>query len=494
MSTDDFLSTPKPNLYSSSAKTLLKFIVGLLLALTAIVIPFFALGGLFLMLCLFSGESRNTDGPAPDASYAVRRAWGEEKLKHHFRAADNWVRNSSQIARDVGTVSGVAPTGSPNSFGSSFGESWAALNLQVIGDKGEGVLRLPNFCADSSDYIGGFDDGSWIFEKRSYPVFEDGKSQLERLGVDSLYDQILDFAAKEDHASVVMTCRLLERSFADHRPESVFSELAYANRFKLLTQYADSLAETSSKTESINIYVQAAAFGLAQLLKRQQYYDGTKPAKDQIQTDLEGINAVLQKAHSLEPDNQTVLKLASWRALFAYQNQCESMLFKCEDLDSDQRQQRVRQELKGMFEYAEQLAKRSPWLRAQLGSITTQPEFKYAGVPKATRIHWSGLPSELTKVIGNNNCENYGTLRVNPDNGRYQSYIGIAIKGAYGKTGRLTVFVQETDLPESRLDLFSETPRGPRGSNFTASIIRWKEKGKRYVSLCPTTLDRKKKK
>ena len=126
---------------------------------------------------------------------------------------------------------------------------------------------------------------------------------------------------------------------------------------------------------------------------------------------------------------------------------------------------------------------------------STRPKIGYTGAPKATRINWSGLPIELTETIGNNNCQDYCTLRVNPDDGRYQSYIGIDVSGANGKTGRLTVFVQENSSPESRLDLFSDTPRGPNGSNLTASIIRWSEDGKRsYVRLSPETLNRKRKK
>ena len=170
------------------------------------------------------------------------------------------------------------------------------------------------------------------------------------------------------------------------------------------------------------------------------------------------------------------------------------MLFEREELDPDERQQLIRRELKGMFEYAEELAKKSVYLRSKLGAMTTNPKLGSSGVPKSTRIHWSGLPIEFSEAIGNNNCEDYCTLRINPDNGRYQSYIGIEIEGANGETGTLTVFVQENVSPDSPLDLFSESPRGPNGNKFTASIIRWKQDGESYVSLSPKTLNRKRKK
>ena len=85
-------------------------------------------------------------GPAPDANYDIRRSWGEKNLHHHFARIDEWIRHSKEIEADVGKVIGVAPIGSPNSYDEGVGESWARMNLQVIGENGEGILYLPDVC------------------------------------------------------------------------------------------------------------------------------------------------------------------------------------------------------------------------------------------------------------------------------------------------------------------------------------------------------------
>ena len=493
MSTDDFLATNKPNLKSSHGAALANILFATTGAVIVFVLVPFVLCMLFWMLCLFSIDSDKTDGPAPNASYTVRREWGEEKLRHHFRAAEKWIYQSSQIAKDVGKVTGVAPIGSPNSFGAGFGESWAALNLQVLGDKGEGVLCLPDFCADDHRNVYGFDTGSWTFEKSKRPVFKNGKSWMQNLGIDLLHDQVFEFAKQEDHASVVKTCRLLNQTLiGPGLPSRWFSQLADADRFKLLTLYADSLAETSDKTESANMYVEAAALEFKPLLDQlQDRYEAPKLTQDQIRLLLEQVNALLQKAQALEPNKDNVLKMASWRTLFAYQLQCGTLQFRNER-GADRCPQLIRRELKGLFDYAEQLAKRSPYLRSELGAITTLPRAKYARLPEETKIQWAGLPFEFEQALPVRPCEDYCTLHLNPDGG-YQAYIGITIKGSNGRSGKLTLLVKENNSFESGLDLFCERPSGPANNNMTASVIRWKEFGKRSkpISLSADTLNRK---
>jgi len=254
ISTEDFY-TPNPNLYAGRVRTPM---ISAGVMLLALILAPFVLSILFVFLMLFSIESQNTDGPAPNANFATRRQWGEEKLKHHFRAAEKWLRTSTQIAKDIGSINGVAPIGSPNSFGAGFGESWAEMNLEVIGDRGEGVLYLPDFCADDSRQTYGFDTASWIFEDHRYPVLPSGESWLEEHGLDSLYNQIFVFADQQDHHNAVKTCRELEQKVQAlvakgtllRRGGNVFSSFPRVYRAKLLKQFSDSLVE-SSKDNSI---------------------------------------------------------------------------------------------------------------------------------------------------------------------------------------------------------------------------------------------------
>ena len=183
MSTNEFNTAPNVS-YTGRANAPLSPSGWVICLVVLFCLPLAAFFGYFV-LCLASIDRQATDGPAPNANYEVRRQWGEEKLQHHFEAAEKWIHNSSQIANDVGAVTGVAPIGSPNSFGASFGESWAAMNLQVIGDQGEGVLHLPNFCADDDGNIHGFESGTWIFETHQSPTLPSGKSSTNEDGVQS---------------------------------------------------------------------------------------------------------------------------------------------------------------------------------------------------------------------------------------------------------------------------------------------------------------------
>ena len=107
---------------------------------------------LFLMLLLSGIDSATVIGPAPNDVFAVRREWGQEKLPY-FDETEKWIRGSKQIADDIGKVTGVAPIGSPNTYGESFGEATSDMNLQVVGERGEGTLLL-----NGLEYWGSKDD------------------------------------------------------------------------------------------------------------------------------------------------------------------------------------------------------------------------------------------------------------------------------------------------------------------------------------------------
>ena len=102
------------------------------------------------MAILSTIGSGSVEGPAPDGVYAVRRNWGQKNLGY-FDEVDKWIRSSQQIAKDIGTVRGVAPIGGPNSYSEGFGECWADMNLQVIGKRGEGILRLEDVGYDGTN-------------------------------------------------------------------------------------------------------------------------------------------------------------------------------------------------------------------------------------------------------------------------------------------------------------------------------------------------------
>ena len=130
----------------------LSVVLGILLA----AVFFMVFGAVFVWFALSELDAANVDGPAPDGGYEVRRAWGEQNLREYFGAAEDWIRENQNIESDIGIVTGVAPIGGPNKYCNGFGECWATMNLQVIGEKGEGILSLSEVSFDgrtNSPYV-----------------------------------------------------------------------------------------------------------------------------------------------------------------------------------------------------------------------------------------------------------------------------------------------------------------------------------------------------
>lgn len=125
-----------------------------------ILVKAFLLMAVFWLIAL-EIEKENVDGPAPDGDYRVRREWGEQNLEVYLTSAENWIKRSAEINKDVGQVYGIAPIRGPNNHGTSFGESWTNLNLQILGTKGEGILRV-------KEYNWGGRSGQAVWQKRHW--------------------------------------------------------------------------------------------------------------------------------------------------------------------------------------------------------------------------------------------------------------------------------------------------------------------------------------
>ena len=114
-----------------------------LVILLAIPTMLFVSGLDFCELLFYDMKAASVEGPAPDATYVVRRDWANDNnLRKYFAAAEQWIRKDKSIEDEIGSVVGVAPIGGPNKYCAGFGECWAAMNLEVIGDKGEGVVGV----------------------------------------------------------------------------------------------------------------------------------------------------------------------------------------------------------------------------------------------------------------------------------------------------------------------------------------------------------------
>ena len=115
-------------------KPVLTIVVGLLL--------FKAIGFALFCLTFLVLPSGDVEGPAPNESFQLRRNWGKRNFGVLFTGAEKWVRENAKISESIGTVLDVAPIDGPNKYCEGFGGASAAMNLQVVGENGEGILEL----------------------------------------------------------------------------------------------------------------------------------------------------------------------------------------------------------------------------------------------------------------------------------------------------------------------------------------------------------------
>ena len=125
---------------------------------------------LFVFCCLLSVGSGSVDGPAPDQGFFARRAWGQHNL-HFFDEAEAWIQSSETIANDIGPVTGVAPIGGPNEFIEGFGECWSNMTLEVIGERGNGVIKFKGVTIEGRDQrLYGVDHTRWTFSANEVAI------------------------------------------------------------------------------------------------------------------------------------------------------------------------------------------------------------------------------------------------------------------------------------------------------------------------------------
>ena len=127
-----------------------RFAHGVLIGIAAMPFLYLAVGaclwGVILSVRANEMGAASVAGPHPMRTMTFEGHGAKKSLHHHFARIDEWIRHSKEIEADVGKVIGVAPIGSPNSYDEGVGESWARMNLQVIGENGEGILYLPDVC------------------------------------------------------------------------------------------------------------------------------------------------------------------------------------------------------------------------------------------------------------------------------------------------------------------------------------------------------------
>jgi len=429
---------------------------------------------------MFSGlGDQNPGGHAPESGYATRRAWGQKMMPRYFSYVDKWVRKSELIAGDIGKVTKVAPIGWPNNYVTFFTDGPSVMmNLQVVGEHGEGILTLPrvsiNTYPTKTFEIDSF--STWHFNDNPTSIVSSGKSWINEHGFGEQHRVILSAAGQANHDRVLQGCFSLDQMLPDQFGEidlrkwgrelysEMFLGLPPSDRRAMLMLLGDSHVSLGNKDDALDCYLDASGVSFNAIENPRWNYSCSRydVAPAVITRELEKANEALKKAHQLVPENETLQKLARNRSMLAYRHRIGQLLEPTWNLTDEQLRDRSIAELRDLYKIPMKMARRSPWLREELGEMRFRCEKNSAN-----------------------------QLFINKHN-RYQARVKLEVTGSTGVTGAFEMKVFETPELTDAIDLYAPFPRFPQ-TYYRGNSLRWYPKGEKRVSLNSKTLMPRKK-
>lgn len=407
-------------------------VLGVAIGVTLFVLP---LGFTVYQLSDATGLS---GGTAPEGSFATRRSWGEQIYGPYLKYIDAWVEKSPAITRDTGKVLSIAPISSPNFYQGCFTDGcYAAMNLEIKGEKGSGVLYLPYISVSDSSkqpYIDS--DSSWEFSGNRHLILKNGQSYLVQLGIESVYEAIMtednsqSTLKKYDQFRELLKYAEQPRGFrVPHHKHSIAKTLHWFYREPLLIRLAQAWAEQHKPDEAISAYNELAETALDRahnlLLGDAQRRDGKKEGEA-----LDRANSALKNAHTLDPEDDRTLRQARRRVELQHLFTADVIMAKSNK--NRDREQLTRQTLGLFYREAKSYARESPYLKRRLGTFSSIDLAPYA-------------------------ISNIAVTKSN----HYSAGIFLRVTSFKGE-GVLLVSLRENQKLVPAIDLFAPQPRAPQ--------------------------------
>lgn len=374
----------------------------------------------------FSETKRQTDAQpgAPQADFETRRKWGERKFQEYLSSVEEWTRTAPVITTDVGRVIKVAPIGSPNRriYGFTDG-SCAIMQLEVVGEKGTGILLLPSVVMSYQLEIREIgDEASWRTDSTHHIVNLSGVNYLAHLKIEEQYEQLMNFQPQQDAEEFLFLWSLLEKTIEQKLPQYRYPGrtkqpqlvgLHSLYRVPILKHKADLLVSWERPEDSTAAYCE-----LAEALMYRIRWEKRRTWQQDAE-DLALTNLALDKANELIPDRIATLRLARERVAMSLR------------LGNGMEEERDSKRNLGIFyEAATREAKSFPYLKRTLGNFEVSPD-----------------PQIGTEGIYVNKHR------------RYAASVYLQLKGRKGQ-GSLHLRFRENDDAEP-IDLFADEPRLP---------------------------------
>ena len=408
-------------------------------------IKFFAVFLAFSFLC--GCERRSPNNGAPVAEISVRQAWGEKEFGSQWQYVKDFIESSELIAETIGEIQDVAPIGKPNEKFRSFAESWSAMNLEVIGSKGTGVLQLEGFNVGWSQKTGEVyrfhDDATFETEHRKDIICESGKGYLDEFQVDHMYNELLNYTADEDPETFVQKWELFQNVvttiFPGRQSPSVRRPPLQGlkiYRKPLLVKRAALLDGWELNNEAVLAHRDVAEHCLE--VARWELWDDS-PDRELTAINLKTALQSLRAANELEPDNKEILKLARQRL---------SLHRKYQDGSQADHTRSV------FYKAAAREVKSIPYLKRELGRFSISH--------KTSRMSNVAVSKKL----------------------RYYATVNLKLDGTWDDGTVAFRFWESESLPP--VDLFAENPRLPR-CPLVYKSPRWKSESGEKVKISAKT-------
>lgn len=381
--------------------------------------------------------SRGTE--APDGSFEERREWGKNVYGTYLEYVDKWAAAAPLITGSVGAVSGIAPTGKPNYYQSCFTDGcYAAMNLEVVGETGRGILYLPHVQVSnyhSPQYsLEGIGEASWTADRVKRGITLSGTSVLEEKGLARSVESFRAAYKREEFSKAVDV-------FETFRPE--VESLPGFIRASLEQQYSEALAAAGRTQDAAAVLaasakVQSNEARYAQIRRPNE----REPDFTARVEGLEQARALLIRAHTIDPSLDLRFEMSSLLTDLRDSRHGLEYSFDTPDLSFLECRKWAKQYLGPFFETAERYIRRSPAVREELGPILY--------------------------IIPTVEMQNNVALS---KKGFYHAFLHLTVRGIFG-TGYLKVFIEENPKKVPPVDLFGAQPREPI-LNFYFRRPRW---------------------
>ncbi|MDA8564040.1 hypothetical protein N9L06_06265, partial [Mariniblastus sp.] len=317
------------------------------------------------------------------------------------------------------------------------------------------------------------DESTWRFGDEVKLIVLSGKSWPQEVGLDTLVDQIRESYDHKQYGDVVTTCDSLQEKIGKSDPntmiapyertyaaEGMFGNLPFMLRDKVLQWYAESLFQLGNDEQAFQAFRAKAKSHLDQV--GDMRYDSSSKKRDPsiLPESLEAARTAILKASMLRPDDKETKRLAKERYLWARDVRCSSFFWVNDD---DLERNGIQRALGECYDCVVGEAKKSSWLRGQVGSMTFRPKLNHSN-----------------------------NLQINK-HGLYQAFVVVEVDGTLGRSGTLEIHVREDEDVLKPLDLNSAVPREP-SFPFMIRRVRWTDSSDNEIKLSSKTMAPYKKK